>query len=153
LAEIKDKSIGVILFYKFPRSLKYLVLKHKKGHWSFAKGHQDKGETFIETAQRELHEEAGIDEVVFISKKILVKESYIFINKNKAKVRKSVAYFIAGSKSKKVKIDKREIINYKWCTVKAAEKIITFRESRKLLRKANSIVLKYYQKKYKEIKK
>ncbi|MEO8664202.1 MAG: NUDIX domain-containing protein [Ignavibacteria bacterium] len=147
MAEIKDKSIGVILFYKFPRSLKYLVLKHKKGHWSFAKGHQDKGETSIETAKRELHEEAGIDDIEFVTKRILVKESYIFINKNKVKVRKSVEYFIAGSKTRRVKIDKREIINHRWCTVKAAERIITFRESRKLLKNANSIVLKYLSEK------
>jgi len=145
LAEIKDNSIGIILFFKFPRSLKYLVLKHRKGHWSFAKGHQDKGETIIETAKRELYEEAGIDEVEFISKKILVKESYIFINKNKVKVCKSVSYFIAGSKTMDVRIDKQEIINHKWCTVKAAEKIITFRESRSLLRKADRLVSKHFQ--------
>ncbi len=143
MAEIKEKSIGVILFHKFPRSLKYLLVKHRKGHWSFAKGHQDKGETLIETAKRELCEEAGISEVEFIAKKILVKESYTFINKTKEKVSKSVYYFIAGSKIRKIKIDKEEIINYKWCTLKAAEKIITFKESKRLLRKANRIVLKY----------
>ena len=68
---LKDKSIGVIVFCRFPRSLKYLILKHRKGHWSFAKGHSMTGETAIETAIRELHEEAGIDEVEFIAKKIL----------------------------------------------------------------------------------
>ncbi len=143
MSEIRDKSIGIILFSKFPRSLKYLVLKHSKGHWSFAKGHQNKGEAPIETAKRELYEEAGIDEVEFVSKKILVRESYIYTNKNQDKVRKSVSYFIAGSGTSKVKVDNHEIINYKWCTVKAAEKIITFRESRNSLIKADRIVLKY----------
>ncbi|MDQ3193845.1 MAG: NUDIX domain-containing protein [Bacteroidota bacterium] len=143
MAEIKDKSIGVILFNKFPRSLKYLILKHRKGHWSFAKGHMESGETPFETAKRELYEEAGITQIEFVSKKILVKESYNFVNKNKVKVCKSVSYFIAGSKTKTVKIDKQEIISYKWCTVKAADKIITFSESKKLLKKADRIVLKY----------
>lgn len=142
LAIKKDKSIGVILFCKFPRSLKFLILKHKKGHWSFAKGHKDKGEKAVETALRELHEEAGIYNVDFLSKKILLKETYVFFNKNNEKVLKSVDYFIAKSKSKKVKIDKKEITNYKWCTLKGSEKVITYKESRKTLRKAHRIILK-----------
>ena len=142
MAFIKDKSVGVILYCKFPRSLKFLILKHKKGHWSFAKGHKDKGETAFETANRELHEEAGIDDVEFVSKRILLIEEYIFTNKNKDKVRKEVSYFIARSKTKKVRIDKREITGYKWCTINAADKVITFRQSRKTLKKANKLILK-----------
>ena len=146
MAFIKDKSVGVILYCKFPRSLKFLILKHKKGHWSFAKGHKDKGETAFETANRELHEEAGIDDVEFVSKRILLIEEYIFTNKNKGKVRKEVSYFIARSKTKKVRIDKREITGYKWCTINAADKVITFRQSRKTLKKANKLILKNIKK-------
>ncbi|MEO8209119.1 MAG: NUDIX domain-containing protein [bacterium] len=142
MPQIKDKSIGIILYCKFPRSLKFLILKHKKGHWSFAKGHMDKGETAFETAKRELHEEAGIDDIEFLSKKILIQENYIFLNRNKVKVLKSVDYYIAKSRTKKVKIDMKEIINYRWCTLAAAEKVITFKESRKTLKKASSIILK-----------
>ena len=59
----KDKAIGVIVYFEFPRSTKYLIVKHKKGHWSFAKGHKEKDESSIQTARRELFEEAGIKEV------------------------------------------------------------------------------------------
>lgn len=142
MPQIKDKSIGVILYCKFPRSLKFLILKHRKGHWSFAKGHRNKKEKPIETAMRELHEEAGIDNVEFLSHKILLKESYFFLNKNKIRVKKSVDYFIAKSKTKRVKIDMKEIVNYKWCTPKAGAKLITFKESRKALSKANLIIIK-----------
>ena len=146
MAVIKDKSVGVILYCNFPRSLKFLILKHKKGHWSFAKGHKDKGETAFETAKRELHEEAGIDDVEFISKRILLNEEYTFVNKSKDIVKKEVRYFIARSKSKKVKIDNREITGYKWCTLNAAEKVITFRQSRKTLKKANKLISKKFKK-------
>ncbi len=142
MAVIKDKSIGVILYCKFPRSLKFLILKHKKGHWSFAKGHRDKGESAIETAIRELHEEAGLDNVEFISKRILITEEYSFLNKNNDKVRKQVSYFIAKSKSKKVKIDRKEIIGFKWCTAGSADKVITYKQSKKTLKKANKLILK-----------
>lgn len=138
----KDKSVGVILFYRFPRSIKFLILKHRKGHWSFAKGHGNRGETLIETAKRELREEAGIGNVKFLSKKILIKETYFFKNKNKERIKKSVGYFIACAVRKNVRIDKKEITNYKWCTIKAAQKVITFKESRNTLKKANLIVLK-----------
>lgn len=146
MAVIKDKSVGVILYCNFPRSLKFLILKHKKGHWSFAKGHKDKGETAFETAKRELHEEAGIDDVEFISKRILLNEEYTFVNKSKDIVKKEVRYFIARSKSKKVKIDNREITGYKWCTLNAAEKVITFRQSRKTIKKANKLISKKFKK-------
>ena len=77
MAVIKDKSIGVVVYCKFPRSVKFLILKHKKGHWSFAKGHKEKDETALETAKRELHEEAGIDDVEFISKKVLLERVFL----------------------------------------------------------------------------
>lgn len=146
MAVIKDKSVGVILYCNFPRSLKFLILKHKKGHWSFAKGHKNKGETAFETAKRELHEEAGINDVEFISKRILLNEEYTFVNKSKDIVKKEVRYFIAKTKSKKVKIDNREITGYKWCTLIAAEKVITFRQSRKTLRKAKKLISKNVKK-------
>ena len=141
MSPIKDKSIGVILYHEFPRSIKFLILKHKKGHWSFAKGHRNNGETEIETARRELHEETGIDEIEFFSKKILLRENYIFLKKNNVEVEKTVEYFIARSKTKTVKIDRNEITNFRWCTPSAGEKLITFRESRNSLIKANKIIL------------
>lgn len=142
LPRIKDKSIGIILYHVFPRSLKFLIVKHKKGHWSFAKGHRDKGETSIQTAVRELYEETGIKNIKFISKKILLEEKYVFISKKKIKVLKSVEYFIAESKNIKVKIDKKEITNFKWSTVKTGVKLITFSQSRNLLKKADRLINK-----------
>ncbi|MEZ4690366.1 MAG: NUDIX domain-containing protein [Ignavibacteria bacterium] len=137
----KDKSVGVIVYCQFPRSLKYLILKHKKGHWSFAKGHKDKGETQLETAKRELLEEAGIKKVNFISKKIQLKENYSFSLKNNNKIVKEVSYFIAETNSSKVKIDKNEIRNYKWCTLNSAQKLITYDQSKKTIKKANKIII------------
>lgn len=139
---LKDKSIGVILYYRFPRSVKYLILKHKKGHWAFAKGHRDKGESALETAKRELHEEAGINDSAFLSKKILLTEKYTFVNKSKKKVLKEVDYFISESKNKKVKIDNREIVNFKWCTLEGSEKVLTYKQSKKILKKASILINK-----------
>lgn len=146
MPQTKDKSIGVIVYHEFPRSIKFLILKHKKGHWSFAKGHSNKGESAFRTATRELYEETRIKKVEFISKKILLKEKYVFVNRKKIKVLKSVDYFIAESKNIKVKIDKKEITNYKWCTVKTGVKLITFSQSRNLLKRADRLLKKKFKK-------
>ena len=142
MPELKDKSIGIILYFRFPRSTKYLILKHKKGHWSFAKGHKEKQESDIQTASRELHEEAGIDEVKFLSRKILLTEKYTYINKNKMKVQKEVDYFIAESKTIKTRVDEKEIVGYKWSTLKGAEKVLTYKQSKTILKKASIIINK-----------
>jgi tRNA nucleotidyltransferase (CCA-adding enzyme) len=136
----KDKAIGVIVYFEFPRSTKYLIVKHKKGHWSFAKGHKEKDESSIQTARRELFEEAGIKEVEFLAKKILAREKYFFNDRNKSKVRKVVSYFIAKSGTSKIRIDNKEIINYKWCTLNAADRILTYRQSRKIIKKVDVLI-------------
>lgn len=138
-----DRSMGIIVFYLFPRSVKYLIIKHKKGHWAFPKGHPEKGETKIQAATRELIEETGIGKIQFIKKRILLKESYKFTGGKGVKILKKVNYFIAEAKSKKVKIDNKEITNYKWCTYKTGLERITFKESKSLLKKADNIIRQY----------
>ena len=50
---------GVVL--KNHQNKYLLVLGRKHGKWSFPKGHIEDGESWLETAQRELHEETGIE--------------------------------------------------------------------------------------------
>lgn len=142
-----DRSIGVIVFYRFPRSTKYLLIKHKKGHWSFPKGHANGGESKLKTALRELKEETGIGNIKLISKRVLVKESYKFTSGKGVKILKKVNYFIAEAKNNKVKIDEKEVVNSKWCTFKAGLVKITFDESKSILKKADKIVRKYINEK------
>jgi bis(5'-nucleosidyl)-tetraphosphatase len=138
-----DQSMGVILFYQFPRSVKYLIIKHQKGHWSFPKGHADKGETKLETALRELKEETGVSKIRLLKKSVMLKETYKFTDRKGVKILKKVNYFIGEALSKKVKIDFREVVNYKWSTYKASLEKITFEESASVLKKADKIVRAY----------
>ena len=138
----KHHSVGIILFYTFPRSRKYLLVKQHQGHWGFPKGHIEKDETYFETAVRELKEETGIKKIEFLKKKIFLRDNYSFYNTN-AKIIKIVDYFIAESLVNKVKIDNYEILNFKWLTYDKAIDKLTFKESKKILKQANKIISDY----------
>lgn len=138
--------MGVIVFYQFPRSLKYLIIKHRKGHWAFPKGHADKGETKLETALRELKEETGISKISLLKKSILLKEEYKFTDRKGVKILKKVNYFIGEAKNRRVKIDYKEVTNFRWATVKAGMEKVTFDESKSILKKADKIVKAYLKK-------
>ncbi len=138
-----DRSVGVIVFYRFPRSIKYLLLKHNNGHWAFAKGHPDKGEKKIETALREVYEEAGLKRIELISKRIMAEEHYSYNKNSEVRINKFVEYFIGESKKTKIKIDGNEITNYKWCTLEGAKRILTFTQSHKLLKKTEKLILNF----------
>lgn len=141
MPHIKDKAIGVIVYHKREDSLIFLLLRHRKGHWSFAKGHSEEGETPVQTALRELHEEAGIFDVKFISEETLLKEKYVFQNKKLQKIKKRVDYFIAETFDDKVKIDNHEITEYKWCTLEESRKVLTFGQSAETLESAEKIII------------
>ena len=141
-----DQSTGIITFFKFPRSVKYLIIKHRKGHWSFPKGHMNKDESKLKAALRELKEETGITKIQLLKKSVMLQDIYKFTNGKGVKILKKVNYFIGEAKSKKVKIDRKEVVNYKWCTYKSGLERTTFDESKSILKKANKIVLAYYKK-------
>jgi 8-oxo-dGTP pyrophosphatase MutT (NUDIX family) len=141
-----DMSMGVIVFYRFPRSIKYLIIKHRKGHWAFPKGHPEKGETKLETALRELEEETGVSKITLLKKRVLLKEQYKFTDKKGVKILKEVNYFIAEAKNKKIKLDLKEVTNFKWATLKAGLEKITFDESKSIFKKADKIVKAFLKK-------
>ncbi len=139
----KHHSVGIILFYYFPRSRKYLLVKQHQGHWGFPKGHTESGEKYLDTALRELNEETGIKKIKLLKKKILFRDNYSFVNNAGVKIIKTVDYFIAESLVTKVKIDNYEILNYKWLTYEKAFEKITFGKSKKLLKQANKYISDY----------
>ena len=140
---VKDYASGVIVFYRFSNKIKYLLLKHRQGHWAFCKGHKNSGEAKIDTAKRELREETGITKINFLKKSALFRESYTMKNGYGMKKLKINDYFIAESKKKKVTVDGKEILNYRWCGYDAALNQITFNQSKAVLKKANKLIEEY----------
>jgi len=126
-----DQSFGVVPTYRGKRGCRFLLIKHKKGHWSFPKGHSEKGETAFQAALRELVEETGVEAT--LDDQIYEEEKYYLpvFGKN---VPKRVRYYLGWIKNQKVKIGEDEVVAYRWVDYESALKLLTFKGARKVLR-------------------
>jgi len=150
----KEKSAGAIIYRKDNGVNHYLLLhyapaeKGKKGQWGFAKGHIEQGETEIETAKREIAEETGIKDLKIIPEfkeleKYFFRRNYGLEGEARKKapwIFKSVIFFLAETKTKDIKISD-EHIGFMWLPIEEAIKKTTFKNSKKLLEKANEFIV------------
>jgi 8-oxo-dGTP pyrophosphatase MutT (NUDIX family) len=127
-------SAGGIVFRKEGDGIKYLLLHYPAGHWDFPKGNVEKGETEKETVRREVREETGIKDIEFIEGFREVIE--YFYRKGKELVHKKVYFHLLKTSETKVRLS-FEHKGYKWLPYKEACEIITFRNSKDVLRKAD----------------
>ncbi|QQE13285.1 NUDIX domain-containing protein [Planctomycetota bacterium] len=134
--EVKmDASFGVVPIYEDGRGgREYLLVKHRKGHWGFPKGHADEGETMLETAKRELAEETGICDVDIDEEKIF-EEYYEYISKKGKLIRKTVTYYVGvvhekhvTSQGGAVEIQEAELLDAQWGDEDWVRERMTFRE-------------------------
>ncbi len=137
--KINDFSYGIIAIRKSTsNNWLFLLVQHNEGHWGFPKGHKDKKESDEETALREFQEETGINEVVIFSY-LFWEEEYDF-EKNKKIFHKKVKYFLGKTDIEKVRIQTKELKNYKWTNYKEALKLLTYSQSRDILRQVKKII-------------
>lgn len=141
-----EYSAGIVLFHKNRTDIEYLVIKHSKGHWSFPKGHIEKGETKLETARREVEEETGISDVEVIDTDLLLRDEYIYDFGKKGIIFKHVYYFIGEAKIKTTSIDVSEVLDYRWCDYESAHNLITYEQTKKVLEEAHKIISEYIEK-------
>ncbi len=96
-------SAGAIVYYEDGEKRTYLLLKNKKGHWDFTKGHVEEKENFVEAARREIMEEAGFVKKDFEFIDGFHKEiTYSFSSRAVAgeEISKVVTYFLASARHK-----------------------------------------------------
>ncbi len=119
----------------------FLLLLHKHGHyWSFPKGRQNKGESDIETARREIREETGIDDFTLLKKGGLLISNSVryFVRRGKSFIPKEVRYYLVKF-SKRVEVSlSREHIAYKWLKFDDAIANLSHSNSKELLTKVYS---------------
>ncbi|MCX7833383.1 MAG: NUDIX domain-containing protein [Ignavibacteria bacterium] len=149
----KEYSAGIITYYRDENDgqIKFLIIKHRKGHWSFPKGHIEDGEDIKSAAIREVEEETGLKNIKILGedingnyKEFLLSENYI-IESNQ--VNKTNYYYIGEvespqgkDKHPEVRIDEDEILEYRWCNYQEALNIITYKLAKDILKQAYDII-------------
>jgi len=99
-----DFAAGVVVFHVDADAARtYLVIKSAGGHWELPKGHAEPGETWRQTAVRELREETGVDDIQLIpefSRQI----RYVFRDRNKGIIYKTVRFALGRTQSTAIQI-------------------------------------------------
>ena len=132
----KEKSCGALVYKYENNEFYFLLVKHNAGHYSFPKGHMEKGETEEETAIREVKEETNID--IEIIKGFKEKITY----RPKEDTVKDVIFFLAKPLTENIKPQEEEIEIAIWCDKKKAKNMITYDDDRKVFLKALDFILK-----------
>lgn len=122
-----EKSCGAIVFHKFVDEYKILIINFIHGNCSylgFPKGHVEKNETEIQTAEREIREETGLNVTIIPEFRTSAKFSYKKDTINEA------VYFAAESVDMEIRPqdgeEKEIVVNSKWCDFDEAENLLTF---------------------------
>ena len=124
-----EQSAGAVVV----KDGKYLLLHYQAGHWDFAKGHVEKGETAQAAALREMKEETGLDARILPD----FKEWFEFFFKREGKlIKKEVTLFVAEVSSENVTLS-NEHIGFAWLPIDEAMVKVTFKNSREVLSKAH----------------
>jgi len=132
---VHEKSCGAIVYRKFHGNTEILLIRHiKSGYWSFPKGHAEEGETEVQTAEREIKEETGLD--VFIDSGF--RETVTFSPRRDAT--KTVVYFVARAKNYEVSPQAGEISEIKWVEIGKANKHLTYDNDRVIVSRAKAFI-------------
>lgn len=130
-----EKSCGAVVFRKAEEKMEILLIRHKNGgHWAFPKGHVEHEETEIETAQREIWEETGLQ----VEPDTGFRETVTF--SPKPNVMKDVVYFAAEAEPDAVlKAQEEELLDIRWEKPEEALRLVTYENDKNVLR----VFLKY----------
>ncbi len=131
-----EHSCGAIVFRKINGEYRYLIIKnHRSVHWSFPKGHVERGESDEDTARREVLEEAGIR--IKIIPGFKCSSEYMIQNK----VEKTVNIFVATTDDTNTVIQESEIEDYAWLSYRDSLKRLRFDNDKKILTDARSFLI------------
>ena len=134
-ADSKEISGGVVVFREGSDGRRYLLLRHANGgHWSFPKGHLEKGESARDAAVRELTEETGLKHERFLAD-FRERVHYTYQGEG-ARIEKAVVYFLASVNQFTPVSLSDEHLDYEWLPFGKAVNKLTYDNDVEILRKA-----------------
>lgn len=136
----RHKSAGVIVYRRAGDQCLFLLVLSKltkRPLWEFPKGGVEKGETLLQAALRELHEETGIPENdIVLSKDFRRTEDYRFTagdDGDRTLIHKQVTYFLGETKRSEIVLSAKESSEFAWLDLKDALKRVRYAKRRRLL--------------------
>jgi 8-oxo-dGTP pyrophosphatase MutT (NUDIX family) len=136
---IQEAAFGVVPYIKNGDEHLFLIIQDTASHWSFPKGHAEPGESPEETALRELAEETGITQVE-LAKDISFTERYNTLQEGVVYSEKTVVFFLGLTRQTEITIQPSEIIDYRWLPFEKALEIVTYKEIKNILTKAQGYI-------------
>lgn len=132
---VKSRACGAVIYRKRQGRILFLVLKHANGgHWSLAKGHVAGEETEVQTALREIDEETGLEVKLKPGFREVIRYS------PSAGIDKTVIFFLAKARTKKLRLQKSEILNAAWLELGDALLLISHKDTGMVLRRAQDFL-------------
>lgn len=131
-----EKSCGVVAYKTIDNVNHYLLIRAFNGDTGFPKGHVEEGERETETAIRELKEETNVE--VELVPGFRRKMEYVIPSKKN--VSKTVVYFLGKCTNDHIIPQRSEISEARFVAYEEALKIITFEDSRRILRDAEDMI-------------
>lgn len=129
-----EKSCGAVIYTVQKGTRLYLVEQMQKGHVSLCKGHVEKDETELQTAEREIREETGLD-VEFVEgfRKVIAYSP-------STDCMKTVVFFLAHAEHTNVRAQEEEVREIQWLPFENAVEALTFDSTREILRQADAFL-------------
>lgn len=128
-----EHSAGTVLYRETHIGRRFLLLHYPAGHWDFVKGHLESGETPMEAAIRELDEETGITDAVFVDGfRRRIRYTYWYHGTLRVK---AVTFFLANTQTQKIHLS-AEHQGYQWCSYGKSVNQVTFNNAKWMLGQA-----------------
>ena len=132
------KSCGFVVFKEIEGKIYYLIIRTCNEEYGFPKGHVENDETEYETAIRELKEETNIE--VSIVNSFRQQVEYKFPNREN--VMKQSVYFLGEWTGNELKCQETEVLEAKFVTYQDAMELLTFEETKGVLKEAHKYVMR-----------
>ena len=136
-----EVSVGAVVFREKDHQRLYLLLQYPSGHFDFAKGHIEAGESEEMTLRRETEEETGITDLTVLPKRVSIRYFYVAKGNERRKrlkfrrgiwIFKQVHFYPARTETQTVKLS-HEHIGYVWLPYAEALAKVTFANARRVL--------------------
>ena len=129
-----EQSAGIVIY----NSGRYLLLNYGRSRvtanrWGLSKGRIEGNETIMQTALREAFEETGIKDLSILEE--FKHRIVYYFTRGSHRIKKTVTYLIGISNTTDVQISK-EHIGFFWATYEEALEMLTFENTRKIIRAA-----------------